>query len=176
MTQTTEHQHLGTSLTTWHVTWGTYGARLHGDDRATVDRFKNKPGDPYVEPAMYRARVANDSLRGDVVYLTREQQEFVQAAMPEVCVRGGWTLRTCAAAHDHVQFLVDVDPAIHGERVRRLLKRWLGEALSDKFGKPDGERWWAVQGSNIAIHDERYLNNACRYVFRQRAQRENGVV
>jgi len=54
--------------------------------------------------------------------------------------------------------------------VRRLLKRWLGEALSAKFGKPDGEHWWAVQGSNRAIHDEEYLNNAFKYVLAQRAK------
>jgi hypothetical protein len=31
-------QKLDPRLTTWHITFGTYGTRLHGDYRATVDK------------------------------------------------------------------------------------------------------------------------------------------
>jgi len=114
MPQTIEHQFLSTGLTTWHITWGTYGARLHGGDRPTVDRFHNKPGDPYVGANMYRAWAENDALRGDIVYLSIEQQLFSQETIPELCIRGEWTLRTCSAAHDHVHVVLDIDPAVHG--------------------------------------------------------------
>ena len=30
----------------FHITWGTYGTRLHGDPRGTVDRNHNHFGDP----------------------------------------------------------------------------------------------------------------------------------
>ena len=66
--------------------------------------------------------------------------------------------------------MLDVDPAIHGERVRRLLKREIGIALSAAFGTPASRTWWAKEGSNKAIHDAEYLNNAVDYVFRQRAE------
>ena len=58
---------------------------------------------------------------------------------------------------------------IHGEKVRRLLKRWLGEELSKRWPTAVGQTWWAEEGSNIAIHDEHYLNNAFNYIVRQRA-------
>jgi hypothetical protein len=32
----------------YHITFGTYGTRLHGDERGTVDRAMNKPGDPII--------------------------------------------------------------------------------------------------------------------------------
>jgi hypothetical protein len=63
MTQAIEHQYLSAGLTTWHITWGTYGARLHGGDRPTVNRYHNKPGEPYVGPDMHRAWAENDLLR-----------------------------------------------------------------------------------------------------------------
>ena len=34
-------QFLDLLLITWHITFGTYGARLHGDERPTVDRNHN---------------------------------------------------------------------------------------------------------------------------------------
>jgi hypothetical protein len=57
---------------------------------------------------------------------------------------------------------------VHGEKVRRLVKRWLGQALSERWPLPHGATWWAEEGSNIAIHDEEYLNNAFDYIDRQR--------
>jgi hypothetical protein len=30
----------------YHITWGTYGTRLHGDKRGTVDRENNAFGTP----------------------------------------------------------------------------------------------------------------------------------
>jgi hypothetical protein len=30
----------------YHITWGTYGTRLHGDPRGTVDREHNQRGSP----------------------------------------------------------------------------------------------------------------------------------
>jgi hypothetical protein len=32
----------------YHITFGTYGTRLHGDPRGTVDRSMNRPGDPII--------------------------------------------------------------------------------------------------------------------------------
>ena len=63
----------------------------------------------------------------------------------------------------------DAKSEIHGEKVRRLVKRWLGQSLSERWPIEEGATWWAEEGSNIAIHEERYLNNAFAYIFNQRA-------
>jgi len=49
------------------------------------------------------------------------------------------------------------------------MKRWLSETLNNEWPDATRPRWWAVQGSNKAIHDEAYLRNASAYVERQRA-------
>jgi len=102
-------------------------------------------------------------------YLTLEQRLFIEAGLPDICERGGWQYRFCAAGVDHVHLLCDIIPDVHGEKVRRLVKRWLGQALSERWPLPKGATWWAEEGSNIAIHDEKYLNNCFAYVFNQRA-------
>lgn len=116
-----------------------------------------------------REEMEKQAMRSRAIYLSREQQLFAQNALPAIFERGGWDARVWSAGDDHVHALLDVDRSIHGEQVRRLLKRWLGQALDSRYGKPASGTWWAEQGSNIAIDEERYLNNAYGYIFRQRA-------
>jgi hypothetical protein len=52
--------------------------------------------------------------------------------------------------------------------VRRLLKRWLGQELSKQWPLPEDATWWAEEGSNIAVRDEKYLNNCFKYIFDHR--------
>ena len=163
------HQTPDPLRTTWHITWGTYGTRLHGGAKATVDRQHNEFGEPFLGPDEPRYAAMEESLKFSPVRLTREQQEFAESQLTSISSRGGWTYRVCAAARDHVHFLCDVQPEIHGEKVRRLVKRWLGELLSVEWPLAPGATWWAEEGSNKAIHNEAYLNNAYKYILRQRA-------
>lgn len=61
--------------------------------------------------------------------------------------------------------------AIEGDGgiVRRLLKRWGSEALSERWPLVPGARWWAVGGSVKWVWDEPYFRNVLRYIERQRA-------
>jgi REP element-mobilizing transposase RayT len=162
-------QHLDPARTTWHITFGTYGTRLHGGERPSVDKWHNQLEEPFVEPNTAREQSARGRMKFAPRYLTAEQRSFTESALPAICQRGGWTYRTCAAAPDHVHLLCDVVPAVHGEKVRRLVKRRLNQALSERWPLADGATWWAEEGSNVAVRDEAYLNNAYKYIVRQRA-------
>lgn len=73
--------------------------------------------------------------------LTAEQCTFIESIMPEICRRGGWTFRTCAAplppprGHDgdHVHVLLDALPEAEPKVIRELLKRWLTQELNKRF-------------------------------------------
>jgi hypothetical protein len=140
---------------------GTYATRLHGGAKPTVDKKHNRRGK--------HEQAVTKLLKFPPVNLTVDQRAFIEKELPAICVRGGWVYRICAAGVDHVHVLCDILPAIHGQKARRLAKRWLGQELNKSWAMPDGATWWAEEGSNIAIHDEGYLNNAFKYVFRQRA-------
>ncbi len=162
-------QELSPSLTTWHITWGTYGARPHGGNRSTVDKTHNQLGEPFLEENAARERSFRARLKSEPILLSNEQRLFIEETLPTIAVRGGWRLRTCAAGHDHVHVVLDIDSKVHGERVRRLLKRWLRETLSEGWPTSASRSWWAEEGSNLAIRDVKYLNNAFNYVDGQRA-------
>jgi len=151
----------------YHLTFGTYGTRLHGDPRGTVDRSHNRPGEPIIgaDPAWWSREAA--SLRFPPVYLTLDQRRFAEATLPDICARGGWTHLICSAGPDHVHTLLST--AAEGAAVRRWLKRWLGEALSRRWPLPQGQSWWAEGGSVKWVWTQDYLDNVYEYILRQRS-------
>jgi len=152
----------------YHITFGTYGTRLHGDPRGTVDRKHNKPGEPIIGKNTAWERYERNLLRFEPVILTSEQRHFIEQYLPDVCERGGWKLHLAAAQHDHVHCLISTPS--EGKTVRRLMKRWLGQALSDHWPKPDpAARWWADGGSVKWIWEEDYFERAWHYINQQRA-------
>jgi REP element-mobilizing transposase RayT len=158
-------------VTHWHITFGAYGARLHGDERPTVDRAHNVYGTPFLGPDRDRNAREHALCAGEPVRLTGAQRAFIEHVMPSLCARGGWWFLTCAAGPDHVHILLDADPRIHGKRIHPLLKRWLTQALDERWTcpkRPDGQSWWGEGGSNKAVKDEAYLRNALAYINQQR--------
>ena len=151
----------------YHITFGTYGTRLHGDARGTVDRRMNWPGEPIIGSDASWWGQERDRLRYPPVVLTGEQMGHAQASVPDICTRGGWQHHTCAAGPDHVHVVLTCEA--EGERVRMWLKRWLGEALSRRWPLPNDATWWAEGGSVKWVWTEDYFDDVYRYVHGQRA-------
>jgi len=93
----------------------------------------------------------------------------VERFIREACDRNHFEIYELNVQPDHVHLLCDIVPDVHGEKVRRLVKRWLGQKLSERWPLPKEATWWAEEGSNIAIGNEDYLNNCFKYIFDQRA-------
>ena len=155
----------------YHITFGTYGTRLHGDERGTVDRRMNHPGDPIVgsDPDWWERERA--MLRFEPVTFDREKMLFVERVIPGVCEQGGWDYHVGAAGPDHVHALLTA--RAEGDKVRMWFKRWLGQALSARFpdALEDGATWWAEGGSVKWVWTRDYRQNVYDYLRRQRATR-----
>jgi REP element-mobilizing transposase RayT len=156
----------------YHITWGTYGTRLHGDPRGTVDRQHNQRGSRVLGFDEHRWELEKTRLKFPPVRLTREQMTLAESLIPQVCERGYWTYRCCAVGADHVHVILS--SAHDPETIRRLLKRWLGQGLSGRHALPDGATWWAECGSIRWITNEEYYSNAMQYMSRQRTTNELG--
>jgi REP element-mobilizing transposase RayT len=154
----------------YFITWGTYGARLHGDPRGTVARSHNEYGDPIIEDDHEMWDQMNANLKYDPIFFDKQQMRFVESTIPAICERGYWTHHTDATGPDHVHIVLtsDHDPKI----IRKLLKRWIGQELSTKWTLDPGRIWWAEGGSIRWLKNESYLRNAINYVQRQRATPE----
>jgi REP element-mobilizing transposase RayT len=160
-------------LLAFHITWGTYGTRLHGDSRKTVDRQHNQYGEPVVGFDEHRWQKEIGLLKFPPVIFEPAQMVLVESLLPEICERGGWKHIAGAAGPDHVHEILASpnDP----KTIRRLLKRWLGQTMCERLGDlSPGATWWAECGSIrwIFAEDGTYFDTAVGYVNRQRATPE----
>lgn len=158
-------------FTHWHITFGTYGTQLHGDERPTVDRDHNIPGTPFIDPDPARNYEETRALNDDMVYLSMHTRRFIEGVIPQLCERGDWFFRTCAAGPDHVHVLLAAAPERHGKQVRHWLKRWLSQALNGHplSHRPAAAPWWAEGGSTKPVKTPDYFDRAYRYIVGQRA-------
>src|SRR5687767_12007179 len=90
----------------YHITFGTYGTRLHGDERGTIDRAMNQPGDPIIGADAGWRFLEENRLKFPARVFTREQMIIVESIIPEVCIRGRWELHACAAGPDHIHVVL----------------------------------------------------------------------
>ena len=150
----------------YHITFGTYGTRLHGDDRGTVERAHNAFGEPIVGRDGEWQQVEASLLKFPPRMLTVEQRIAVEKIVPEICARGGWEHVDTAAAQDHVHNLVRA--AAEGADVRKWLKRWLSQAMSARWPLLDGQVWWAECGSVKWVWTADYDERVKGYVRRQK--------
>ena len=150
----------------YHITWGTYGTRLHGDQRGTVERQQNLYREPIVGADERWERVERSLLKFPSRELTLEQRGFVEQTIPSICKRGGWEFVICAAATDHVHCVLQA--SVDGKDLRKWLKRWTSEAMSERWPLQPGEVWWAECGSVKWVWMTDYFDRATDYVRRQR--------
>ncbi|MBI1369708.1 MAG: hypothetical protein GC162_13765 [Planctomycetes bacterium] len=155
-----------------HITWGTYGMRLHGDERGTVCRAMNAPGEPIVgRDDQWRLEEAR-LLRHAPVVLSTAQRRVAQAMLIDVCAQTRCACMIGAARGDHVHVLVRSNEAaidVKGAKtIRTLLKRRLGVELSKRWPRAAGASWWAECGSIKWVWDPTYFENVYEYIERQR--------
>lgn len=68
----------------FHITWGTYGGRLHGSSKPHVDRDHNVYGEPFAPFDPSREQDARNRMREDPVSLTPDQRRAVERAIVDL--------------------------------------------------------------------------------------------
>jgi REP element-mobilizing transposase RayT len=168
-------ERLPKDLAVWHITFGTYGSRLHGGEKSTVDRQHNQTGSPVLDRDEQRRSEERNRMRGDPIYLSAAQRDTIESVIPTLCPRGRWNLYACAAPsepdNNHVHIVLDADPSADPKAILKLIKRWLTQELDKHFPRPTGNTWWAKGGSTKPVNDQAYFSNVIAYVRRQRTTR-----
>ena len=72
----------------YHITFGTYGTRLHGDDRGTVSRGQNGQEDLLLGRDEQLESYECAKMRFSPVELTPDQMRYAEKAIPSICDRG----------------------------------------------------------------------------------------
>src|SRR5687768_9566984 len=125
----------------YHITWGTYGARLPGSTKPHVTKKQNVYGTPLPETDAYLEDVARFNMVQPAVRLTLGQRRDVEQSIVEVAERYRWTIHAVAPQTDHVHVVITA-PRI-GIELRDAIKACSTRLLNERYRK---QRWWARGG------------------------------
>ncbi len=150
----------------YHITFETYGTRLHGDPKGTVDRSMNRYGDPIIGSDHKRWIREIELLKFPSVNFDLSHRQYAESLIPSICQTGGWIYHIAAVGVDHIPVLLTADA--EGTVVRKWFKRWLGEELSEKWPLSTGQTFWSEGGSVKWVWNEDYFHAIHRYILHQR--------
>ena len=149
-------------MVTYLLTFSCYGARLHGDERGTVDRNHNLVGARYLpcEPTWIDAERRN-MLQGRY-HLDAPRRSIVIRSILEVCAHRCWPPIAVHVRSSHVHVVLDApEPP---EPVLTALKSYASRALNRAGLDVPNRRRWSRHGSTRYLWNRVAIDRAVGYV------------
>ncbi|MGE0600458.1 MAG: transposase [Dehalococcoidia bacterium] len=147
----------------YFLTFTTYGSRLAGDERGSVDRNHNRFETPTIAPVgTYEGYARSLQTSGSLVF-TSQQRLAVDRAIRERCLHAGWEIYALNVRTNHVHVVLGADTK--PELAMNSLKVWATRALRRaRLVDPD-QKIWTRHGSTRYVWDERGLESVCLYTL-----------
>jgi hypothetical protein len=147
----------------YFLTFGSYGAHLHGDPRGSAHgrgHFvgKNDAFAGYERRAMWQ----------DAVTFDHRARAVIVATTREVCAHRSWTLYAVHARTEHVHVVVGANAT--PERVMSDVKAWSTRRLVEAGLFERGARVWARHGSTRYLWTADAVGVAGEYVLMRQGE------
>lgn len=144
------------------ITFSCYGARLHGEDKATVDRNHNVPDGRHVPEDRLRARAEARLMSEPPYRLNPQARELTLHALQEVCAHKGWSLYAAHVRGNHVHVVVAAEQ--QPEVVMTTFKSYATRALKHVEATVRTKRW-SRHGSTRWLWTSKQVKEAAAYVL-----------
>ncbi|MGE0600233.1 MAG: transposase [Dehalococcoidia bacterium] len=147
----------------YFITFTTYGSRLHGDARGSVDEWHNRYGEPPMERRPGLEAYERGRLKSAPVTLDASMRGAVEDAIRERCQFMEWSLVALNVRTNHVHVVVfATEPP---ERVMTSFKARSTTTMRQRGLIGTESRVWTRHGSTRRIGNERDLEAVVTYVM-----------
>lgn len=143
------------------ITFRTYGTWLHGDDRGSIDREHNCPGEALLQPNRGLLGYRTQQLRHGAVTLDARCRAAVEQTIREVCRHRNWPLQALNVRSNHVHVVVAA--ATKPERIMNSFKSWATRRLREAQLIGPNTKLWSRHGSTRYLWNQNALEAACLY-------------
>jgi REP element-mobilizing transposase RayT len=146
------------------ITFRTYGTWLHGDERGSVSRHRNKYGTKKLPHETIWIAKNTSRMTRDAVKLDARQRASVRAAIRETCKVRDWALLAVNIRTNHVHAVVSAALSNSG-RVLNALKANSTRLMRVRRLWAYDRSPWADKGSTRFLWNEESVSAACNYVL-----------
>jgi REP element-mobilizing transposase RayT len=145
------------------ITFRTYGTWLHGDERGSVNRFRNIYGTKSLPHVLDWQTRNSKKLKIEPVQLNDRQRTCVRMAITACCNLRGWNLMAVNIRTNHVHAVVNI-----GEKRSSIALNALKANATRELRRTD--LWtketspWSERGSMRCLWNEKSVSRAIDYV------------
>lgn len=146
------------------ITFTSYGERMHGDERGTVERLREKGGGTReLGTNVPRERDERRRLVGPPLTLSEAMRTAAARAISDVCLHYGWQLHALNVRTNHVH--VVVSGGAPPERMMNAFKAWATRRFRESGLVTPGTKVWTRHGSTRYLWAEPDVVAAAAYVL-----------
>jgi REP element-mobilizing transposase RayT len=145
------------------ITIRSYGTWLHGDERGSVDRHRNRYGSPRIPHNAPWRGVNARTLKHPPVTLDTARRRAVSAAIRETCEIRGWGLDALNVRTNHVHVVVSA--TCEPEQVLSALKANATRCMREAGCWTNDYSPWATGGSKRYLWTAPSVQGAIAYVI-----------
>jgi len=145
-------------------TFRSYGTWLHGDERGSVNRFRNQYKSRRLPAEKTWLKINTQRLRDDPVILDAAQRSCVEAAARETCEIRKWHLHAINVRTNHVHLVVSIGkkkPELALNAFKANATRMMRETGCWRRSSSP----WADKGSTRYLWSEKRVARAIDYVL-----------
>ncbi len=146
------------------ITFRCYGTWLHGDERGSVNRFRNQYKTSRLPPEKNWVETNTQRLKGKVVALDAARRDAVEKAIRETCGIRGWNLQAINVRTNHVHAVVSIG-AKKPEIALNAFKANATRSMRESGCWKNEASPWADKGSKRYLWNERSVALAVDYVI-----------
>jgi len=147
------------------ITFSCYGARLHGDERGSVDWFHNEFSMPSVKANPFLKRCKQRICLQPANTLDRTERFIVLSAIKETCQHRKWHLFAAHVRSNHVHIVLQAKSK--PEFALTQIKAYATRALKKDNPKNKRQKFWTRHGSTRYIWCEKFIYPAFLYVVEE---------
>lgn len=146
------------------ITFRSYGTWLHGDERGSASRFRNKYKSARLPHEKKWLKINTQRLKDDPVILDATQRQCVDTATRETCAIRGWHLYALNVRTNHAHSVV----SIGNKKLEVALNAFKANAtrkMRENGCWQSNRSPWSDKGSKRYLWNEQSIERAIDYVI-----------
>ena len=150
------------------LTFTTYGTRLQGDVRGSVNRKNNQHGTLLLHENKQIQYWQRRGLRTEILILNSASRRTVHRMIEEVARHKVWDLRALNVRTNHVHAVIAGDTT--PEFIMNSLKSWATRGLKENGLQRENGTYWTRHGSTGYLWTPQDVEAACQYVVERQGE------
>ncbi len=147
----------------YFLTWTTYGTRLAGDHRGSVDKEHAIHGSPFLPPNFRYENLRRHQLSEEPLLLDAPMRGTVHRAIENHAKVRGWHLHAQNVRTNHVHIVVSA--AMTPGRMLAQFKAYATRALREQNLIGERKHVWTEDGSKKWLFTDAHVADCCNYVI-----------